>query len=195
MEFIILIVTEKGMKFLLKNCFATTATLLACNIAPAFAENQQVQCPNLTVADVQSIIDNGTIITEQGYTLADEAGTTRAQVLINEPTANPFDTYYRIMSKKVIANQNYLIYIGNILGKASYEAKDRATKILLRDEKVLSAKVDQLDRICVYKEIHASPAIANYPFKSTYETVFLIAVPYEQSQMFMPQMMRHKHHA
>jgi hypothetical protein len=69
----------------------------------SFAQTQDVICPSLTASDIQSIIDSGTISTDQGYSLADEAGMTRAQVLMNEPTANPFDTYYRIMGEKKIS--------------------------------------------------------------------------------------------
>lgn len=168
-------------------------TALLIGSSTAFAQTQIINCPKLTVNDVQSVIDQGTISTVQGYSLADEAGETRAQVLINEPTANPFDTYYQMTGMKNFNNQDYLIYVGNILGKASYEAKDRAKKILLTDEKEFSANYDPQSKVCMYKEIQASSSISNYPFKSTYESVVLLAIPYDQQQDLMHNLMRKKH--
>ena len=184
------------MKGTFKSCLRTATVLLASSIASiTFAQAQMLHCPTLTANDVQSIIEDGIISTEQGYTLADEAGVTRAQVLLNEPTANPFDTYYQMMGKKKLDNQDYWIYVGNILGKASYEAKDRAKKILLSDEREFNAKYDPQGKVCVYKEIDASASIPNYPFKSTYENIILLATPYEEAFNFMRQMRMKKHHA
>ena len=166
---------------------------LLINGTSAFALNQTMSCPGLTTNDVLSVIERGTISTNQGYSLADEAGESRAQVLINEPTANPFDTYYQMSGKKNINNQDFYIYIGNILGKAPYEAIDRAKKILLNGEKVFSASYDPQSKVCMYKEVHASSSIAGYPFKSTYESVVLLATPYDEQQEAIHGLMRKKY--
>lgn len=170
--------------------FGVTALLIS---SPTFAQTQIFNCPNLTASDVQSVIDEGTISTNQGYSLADEAGETRAQVLINEPTANPFDTYYQMTGIKNVNNQNYFIYVGNVLGSAAYEAKDRVKKILLSDEKVFSAKYDSQNKVCIYKEIHASSSISSYPFKSTYESIVLLARLYDEQQDLMHMLARKKY--
>lgn len=171
--------------------FGVTALLIGSSTS--FAQTQDVICPSLTASDVQSVIDSGTISTDQGYSLADEAGMTRAQVLMNEPTANPFDTYYRMMGEKKINNHNYYIYVGNILGKADYEAKDRAKKILLSGENVFNAQYDSQKKLCMYTEIQASPSIHGYPFKSTYESVVLLAVQSPVQPDFMNNLVRRKY--
>lgn len=156
----------------------------------ASTQSQAALCPTLTANDIQNVINYGTISTDQGYTLADEAGKTRAQVLIDEPTANPFDTYYSVWGKKTVLSRTYVILVGNVLGKADYEAKERAKQILINDQKIFNGVYDQKNKACTYKEINASPSISNYPFKTEYETVSLIAfVSGEQ----MPQMMMKRH--
>ena len=162
----------------------------------SFAQTQMIQCPTLTANDVQTIIDKGFISTEQGYSLADEAGKSRAQVLIDEPTANPFDTYYMMIAEKNVDNQNYIFFIGNILGTAAYEAKERVKKILLSDEQTFTAQYDPENKLCLYKEVNASASLPNYPFKSVDESAFLGAIPYEDASPFMIQkLMKHRRRA
>lgn len=177
----------------IKNIIGTSIVLLGSSLgALVYAQNQTVTCPTLTANEVENVINNGTISTEQGYTLADEAGKTRAQVLIDEPTANPFDTYYEVYGRKTFNQTTYVIAIGNVLGKASYEAKERMKRILLNDEKIFNGVYDPQDNVCMYKLIEASPSISNYPFKTKFETVHLISIPNEEN---MPRRMMKKHRA
>lgn len=179
----------------LKSIMKSGGIFLLMGSSALYAQTENIVCPSLSANEVQSIIDSGTISTNQGYTLADEAGMTRAQVLINEPTANPFDTYYAMMGSKNFNHHDYFIYIGNVLGKADYEAKERAKKILLSDASVFSAEYDPQRKLCMYKEINASSSISGYPFKSTYESVVLWATVLDTQHDWITSLMRKKRRA
>jgi hypothetical protein len=176
----------------IKSIVSNTIILFGSSLVTlTYAQNQVVTCPTLTANDVENVLNNGTIATNQGYTLADAAGKTRAQVLIDEPTSNPFDTFYGFST--IVFDKNYMISIESVLGKASYEAKERAKKILLNDEKNFNGVYDQQEKVCIYKKINASPSIPNYPFKTKHETVELTTILFNEGQI--PQSMMKKHHA
>jgi hypothetical protein len=138
--------------------------------------SEELVCPTLSRDEIKQVITNGRISTDLERTLAIEAGKTPAQVIINEPTANPYDTYYNMTSVKKFNNKKYIIYIGNVLAGSNIEAMDRAQKILLNSsDKTFSAKIE--GSTCVYKEIYATASMSDYPFKSEYEDVALIAYP------------------
>ena len=141
----------------------------------AYAQNPIV-CPVLTAADVKTVIAEGSIATDPNYTLANEAGEAPAQVIANEPTANPYDTFYSMSSVKYKNNLPYYIYVGNILGKDNNEARSRAEKIILTGEEVFIGSPYMNANTCIYKAIDASPSIPSYPFKSKYESVVLVAI-------------------
>lgn len=154
----------------------------------AFA--QEITCPTITSRDVEDIISQGIIQTNQAYTLADEAGMSRADVILSEPTANPFDTYYSMYYFKKVGDTNFVYYIGNVLGKVSFEAQERARKVF--SEASYDGRYNKENQACMYREINASPSIANYPFKSSYETMVLISVPMrgcqgDSCQQFIPK--------
>lgn len=179
------------MKVNMKKIIGTTIILLAGSLGTlAFAQNKGHNCPVITPNDIEDVLNTGTYSNDQGTTLADEAKKTRAQVLINEPTANPFDTYFRMFGVMKDGQSNHFIYIGNVLGKDFYEAKERVKMILLKGEKFFNGVYDPKQGICMYKEIHASTAIPNYPFKSKYESVVLIGGSFNEDQV--PDMMMKK---
>ena len=131
-------------------------------------------CPPLSADNVKALIAEGSIATDPTHTLAVESGKTPEQVVRDEPTANPYDTFYRMLSVKYVNSAPYVVYVGNILGKDNEEARNRAGKILPGDEKNFTGSVYD-KTACVYKVIDASPSINSYPFKSKYETVSLLA--------------------
>jgi hypothetical protein len=173
------------MQYILKKALVFTFLVLTVTISclsfAAYSE-PAVVCPTLTSKEVENVINRGTISTDQGYTLANEAALTPAQVILNEPTANPFDTYYQMHALKQFNGNNYWVYIGNVLGKADYEAKERVKQILLSREKVFNGKYEPSVKVCIYKSINASPAIQNYPFKTRYESIVLLSAPDQAEQ-------------
>lgn len=152
----------------------TTLSILGVLATPVLAANDD--CPMLTADEVRMTIDNGAMHSDPSHTLAVEAGKTPEEVIKDEPTANPYDTYYAMTSKKEVNNSMYMIYVGNILGKDATEARERAKKIMLGSEKTFMGMMDPDVHVCVYKVIDASPAIPSYPFKSHYETAILFAI-------------------
>lgn len=151
------------------------------NSATIYAQSTPFNCPVLTPKIIVNVIDNGMMGTEQGYTLATESAKTGAQVLIDEPTANPFDTYYSFYGQTEIESQKYSIYIGNVLGKDFHEAKDRLKKIILDGQTNFQGTFNL--NTCIYKSIDASPTIANYPFKSKYESIALVLAQNNQNDL------------
>lgn len=161
------------MKGTIKKFIVTGISVLASISISAYAQDPQNHvCPNINSEDIENTINNGHISTDQGYTLADEAGITRAQVILNEPTANPFDTYYQMFYIKNFNEQDYAIYVGNLLGKTTSEAKERARKIF--NKEVYQGIYEPTLKACIYESIDAALG-TNYPFKSTYETAILIS--------------------
>lgn len=156
-------------------------SISACFItlyAPTLALS--INCPTLTATEVNTIIFKGTISTNQGYTLAHEAHLTPAEVLQNEPTANPFDTYYTMHTPKKIDQKEYLILIGNVLGKDPHEAKYRAKKIIVGSETLFQGKEE--DSLCVYKTVEGTDVSAPL-FKTHFESLILVAVPAEEANL------------
>jgi hypothetical protein len=131
-------------------------------------------CPSLTPDEVKQIIQQGNINADPERTLAAESGKSPREVIADEPSANPHDTYYNISVVKYVNKVPYILYIGNVLGKSKDEAKERATKILLSSNLKFNGHVFD-PTTCMYKEVHASKEIPTYPYKSHYETVVLIA--------------------
>lgn len=175
---------------------AATAMLLGSSLATfTYAQNQAFICPILTAHDVEEVIDKGMISTDQNYTLAEEANVSRAQVIMNEPTANPFDTYYQMWKSKQEGNQTYGIYVGNLLGKGAFEARERAKQIFLSHKKVFAGEYNPEAQVCTYESINPSPDLSDYPFKTRYETAILLAYHISEESNWMPQrMMMKKHH-
>jgi len=125
------------MKNIFKNSLKIAAVLVASSITSmAFAENYT--CPTLTASDVQALI-------------AMPAQTTLGGM------------YYYWEMDKIIDNQKYTIFVGDLAGKDASEAADRAKKILLTGEESFSAVLLE-DGSCLYKEVkNPSSYISDYP--------------------------------
>jgi hypothetical protein len=178
----------------LKNgCLAVLSLVFMQAPSVGFSQNPPINCPVLTANDIKKVIEKDTIATEQGYTLATEADMSPVEVLQNEPTSNPFDTFYSMIGNKTFGDQEFVIYIGNILGKDNHEAKHRAKKILLTSETRYTGHYFNNSSVCIYKMINASPSISGYPFKSEYETVFLAAVLQEDEDELKHSTLFQKH--
>src|SRR5690349_15671170 len=118
------------------------ATIILTGSAFSFSSYAQYACPTLTIKDVQDAIDNETILTKQKETLAYYTKKTNAQVLIDEPTANPFDTFYGWEAVKEFSGKPFVFLFGSVLASTPYEAKDRAKKILLAGKKIFNGEFD-----------------------------------------------------
>ncbi len=158
---------------LVLSIFSAIFALLFSSVS--FAVNDKKTCPILSSDIVQEIIENGNIETDPSYTLANEAGLTPEEVIAQEPTANPYDTFYAMYALKQIDSVSYLIGVANVLGKDNIEARNRTKKIILGD-KYYTAQYDDFSKACIYKFLDASPSIPEYPFKSKYESVALFAL-------------------
>lgn len=156
--------------------FISVTTLLIAAVSSVYAQNRPNPCPTLTREDIENTINNGSIQTQQDRPLAVEIDKTRPQVLIDEPTANPFDTYFIMHGIKEIGDQEFIISINRVLGKDIHEAKDRTTRILLGNQETSFEGIfDHQRKECIYKAIDAAEAIPNFPFKTRTEHVELTA--------------------
>jgi len=162
-------IQQKLKKLLLIGLVMVSGSLTS--LASAF------NCPLLTVEDVRNTIERGDIETDKNDTLAVEANSSEERVKQDEPSANPSDTYYHMATKINFDDKFYWIFIGNVLGGSSDEARERAKEILLNNEKFFMGSYDEEARFCLYKQIDASRNLSGYPFKSRFETVVLIVAP------------------
>lgn len=162
-----------------KKYLASIALLLGASTVN-YASNTPNTCPVLTAKDVKWVIERAVINTDRSYTLADEVGASPAEVLQEEPTANPFDNFYSMYGVRSYNNREYAIYVGNVLGKDNYEAQHRAKKILIKSGEDLNGIPVPGTPYCLYKEIDARPFINGYPFKSHYESIVLVGIELDQ---------------
>lgn len=162
----------------LRKFLSVTTLMFSAISSNAYTQATQHDCIPLTKEVIEDLLNNGGIITHQTYTLADEIGKTRPQVLIDEPTANPFDTYHALYSLKIIEGNRYWIEVNYVLGKDFHEAKDRTKQILLgNNETKLEGTYNKDYGICIYKNIDASEDIPNFPFKSRAESIMMFVFP------------------
>jgi len=145
--------------------------LAFCIPALGFTNSFASECPTLSVDEVRNFIEMGSTYTS-GTTLMDEAGATAEEIKKQEPTANPYDTYYTTLSHTSRGHNIYLVHIGNTLASSIQEAKQRLLKILTLNYTTFSGKSIG-STMCSYSEIQASKSIPGYPFKSIYESISL----------------------
>lgn len=156
----------------LKKFIGVTTLLMGAIFSNTYSQHRPNPCPILSNQDLENTINNGSIQTIHGYTLANRTVKTRAQVLLDEPTANPFDTYYDMQGLKEIDDQAFLISIDGVLGKDVHEAKERAKQILLSNgETNFEGTFDKRLKECIYKQIQAAQDIPHFPFKTKTELV------------------------
>lgn len=140
-------------------------------------------CPILTKENIKFFLEKGNYETD-GKTLATDKGikTITKEAIEEEkkfePNAVLSDRYYKIIGTITIDDNQYSVFVGNILGKDRIEAKSRALDILLNAANPIPKGSSDRDGTCWYQRYDAPGGLSSmvpayYPVKSSHENIFV----------------------